>query len=156
MLYWFSMFERWKKILIFITAISLIVSFDFCHLNLAAADENNAGNIVNEISDLDKQINAKKKEIENLQERADIFKKNIEQKKMEALSLGNQIAILDNQIAKIELDTEATEKRIEEIALEIKSLELQIQEKEDKIIENKKRLTDLLNLIYRSDQKKLS
>ncbi len=140
-----------KKILIIFLAIFLIASFTFQNSKKIKAVE--SGDVVNEISDLDKQIDLKKKEIENLQKKAEVYKKNIEQKKLEALSLGNQIAILDNQIVKIGLDIEATEKRIEQIGLEIKSLEFQIKEKEDKIADYKTKLADLLSILYRSSQK---
>lgn len=145
--------NKWQRILIIIVVIFLIASFNIYHLSSTFANENETGGVVEEITDLDKQIDTKKKEIENLQKKAEVYKKNIEQKKLEALSLGNQIAILDNQIVKTELDIETTEKRIEQINLEIKSLDLQIQEKEAKISDYKKRLIDLLSLLYRSGQK---
>jgi murein DD-endopeptidase MepM/ murein hydrolase activator NlpD len=147
------MFKGWKKILIFIAAISLVVSFNFYHFNLAAADESNAGNAVDEVSDLDKQIDAKKKAIEELQKEAEVYKRNIEEANRKELSLENELAIMANQIAKTKIDIDTTEKEIEEITLEIQNTELNIKEKEENIQQNKERLAEFLRLIYRNDQK---
>jgi murein DD-endopeptidase MepM/ murein hydrolase activator NlpD len=109
-------------------------------------------NILDEISNLDKSIDAKKKEIEELQKRIETYKKNIELSKQKSISLENEIAILDNQIAKLKLDIEASEKKIEQIGLEIESLELKIEENNQKIEKQKIRLAELIRLIYKNDQ----
>lgn len=142
---------QWKKIILVFTAVFLIVSFNF-HLKPVFAEEQFANNLVQELSELDRQIDAKKKTIEELQKKAENYKKNIEATKKKALSLETELAILANKIAKTKIDIEATEVKIEKISLEIQNLELQIKEKEDKIKKNKAQLADILRLIYRNDQ----
>jgi len=142
-----------RKLLIALTAISLVVPFNFSQITPVYAEVSYANNLVEELSDLDKQMEAKKKEIEALQKKSESYKKQIEVAQRKSLSLETELAILSNKIAKIKIDIEATEKKIEQIALEIKTLEAQIQEKEARIAENKNRIADFLRLIHRNDQK---
>jgi murein DD-endopeptidase MepM/ murein hydrolase activator NlpD len=146
------MMSKSRKLFVIITAISLIVPFNFHQIKTISAQEP-ANELVGEISDLDKQIEAKRKEIEVLRKKSETYKKNIEESKRKALSLENELAILANRIAKIKIDVEETEKKIETVNLEIQNLELQIKEKEENINENKRRLAEFLRLIYRNDQK---
>ncbi len=149
------MVRGWKKVLIIFVTISFVAPFNFSSKSVFADNQDGqfANDLVQELSNLDKQIDAKKKTIEALQKKADVYKKNIEEAKKKVLSLETELAILANKIAKTKLDIEATEVKIEEINLEIKNLELQIGEKEEKIKKNKSRLADILRLIYRNDQK---
>ncbi len=139
--------------LVLIVAISLFAPLNFILPEKASAQETPANDLVKELSDLDKQIDAKKKDVAELQKKSEALKKQIETAQHKALSLENELAILSNRIAKIKLDIEATQKKIEEIDLEIKNLELQIAEKEKNISENKVRIAEFLRLIYRNDQK---
>lgn len=141
------------KLLIFLTAISLIAPFNFSKITSVYAEETPANGLVKELSDLDKQMQSKKQEIEDLQKKSDAYKKQIEDAQRKALNLETELAILSNKIAKIKIDIEATEKKIEEIALEIENLEAQIKAKEEEISKNKGRISELLRTIYRNDQK---
>ncbi len=147
------MAHKGLKFAVIITAISLFVPFNFSLIQAVKAEESPANELVQELSDLDKEIEAKKKEIEALQERSNSYKNQIERAKNKALSLETELAILSNKIAKIEIDIETTEKKIEEIGLEIKSLETQVQEKESLISQNKGRIAEFLRLMHRNDQK---
>jgi len=111
-----------------------------------------ANPLVEEISELDRQMETKKKEIEDLKKKSDTYQKNIEEAKRKALSLETELAILSNKIAKTKIDIETTEKSIEQIELEVKNLGLQIEEKEINLSENKGRMADILRLINRSDR----
>lgn len=139
--------------MILTTAISLIVPFNFVFETKICQGENFANDLVKEISEMDKQIDAKKKEVAELQKKSDALKKQIEAAQNKALSLENELAILSNRIAKTKLDIEASEKKIEEIELEIKSLESEIAKKEENININKGRIAEFLRLIYKNDQK---
>lgn len=147
------MVRKIGKIAVIITAISLIVPFNFSLIHVVRAEETPANELVKELSDLDKKIEAKQKEIEALQKKSDSYKRQIEQAKNKALSLETELIILSNKIAKIEVDIETTEKKIEEIGLEIKSLEAQVEEKEALIAKNKGRIAEFLRLMHRNDQK---
>jgi murein DD-endopeptidase MepM/ murein hydrolase activator NlpD len=147
------MSKQTLKIFVLITTISLIVPFNFSFFAKRCIGETYANDLVKEISEMDKQIDAKKKEVAELQKKSDALKKQIEAAQNKALSLENELAILSNRIAKTKLDIESTRKKIEEITMEIKNLELQIAEKEENINKNKGRIAEFLRLIYRNDQK---
>ncbi|MFA6254538.1 MAG: peptidoglycan DD-metalloendopeptidase family protein [Patescibacteria group bacterium] len=105
-----------------------------------------------EIAELNRRIETRRKDINALQQEIDAYNQQISTKQKEAKSLRNQIAILDNQVAKINLDIEATEARIEETNLEIQSLNLQIQDLENLIADRKQKISEYLRLIYKTDQ----
>lgn len=147
------MVQKIGKIVVIITAICLIVPFNFSLIHAAKAENTPANGLVQEISSLDKEIDAKKKEIEALQKKSESYKRKIEEAQRKSASLSTELAILSNKIAKIKIDIEATEKKIETITLEIKNLETQIQEKENQITLNKDRISEFLRLIYKNDQK---
>lgn len=147
------MANRGLKLLIIVTAISLIAPFNFSKISVAKAEASPANELVKELSDLDRQMQTKRKEIEALQKKSDSYKKQIEEAQRRATSLETELAIMSNKIAKVKIDIEAMEKKIEEIGLEIQNLEIQIQNKEDEINKNKDRIAEFLRMIYRNDQK---
>lgn len=83
-----------------------------------------------EIEELNKQIEAKKDKIKELEETINKYNKNIEQKQTEAVSLKNQLSILDNHLTKAEADLELTEEKIKQAQLQIDALQLSISDKE--------------------------
>ena len=147
------MVQKIWKIAVVITAISLIAPFNFSVIHTAKAEEAPANELVEEISDLDREIDAKRKEIEALQKQSDSYKKQIEAAQNKTASLSTELAILSNRIAKIKIDIETTEKKIETITLEIKNLETQILDKENNITKSKDRIAEFLRLIHRNDEK---
>ncbi len=104
------MAQKGLKVAIILTAISLIVPFNFSLIQAAKAEETPANELVGEISDLDREIDAKRKEIEALQQKSDSYKKQIEAAQKKTASLSTELAILSNRIAKIKIDIETTEK----------------------------------------------
>ncbi|MBI5071472.1 peptidoglycan DD-metalloendopeptidase family protein [Candidatus Falkowbacteria bacterium] len=147
------MAQKGLKVAIILTAISLLVPFNFSLIQAAKAEEAPANALVGEISNLDKEIDAKRKEIEALQQKSDGYKKQIEAAQKKTASLSTELAILSNRIAKIKIDIETTEKKIETITLEIKNLETQILDKENSIAKSKDRIAEFLRLIHRNDEK---
>ncbi len=147
------MVQKIRKIIAIITAIFIIVPFNFSLINIAKAENSSPNELVQEISNLDKEIDAKKKEMEALQKKSESYKRKIEDAQKKSASLSTELAILSNKIAKIKIDIEATEKKIETLALEIQNLEVQILEKENQIAYNRDRIAEFLRLIYKNDQK---
>jgi len=145
--------QKFRKITIILIAISLIVPFNFSLVSSAKAQDSSTNEVAQEISNLDREIDAKKKEIEALQKKSASYKKQIEEAQRKTASLSTELAILSNKIAKIKIDIETTEKKIETLTLEIKNLETQIQEKENQIASSKDRISEFLRLIYKNDQK---
>src|SRR3989338_7945131 len=66
-----------------------------------------------EIEALNHRIKEKQDKIKQLEQSIETYKKKIAEKRLEAVSLSNQIAILDNRLAQIELDIEVTENKLD-------------------------------------------
>ncbi|MCX6779252.1 MAG: peptidoglycan DD-metalloendopeptidase family protein [Candidatus Magasanikbacteria bacterium] len=105
------------------------------------------------LDDLNQQIIDKQEAIKKMEEQISIYKKDIEVKQNEALTLNNQLAILKSKISKIELDVRLTETQIESLDLEIASLGKIIEDKKIRISKQKDYLNNLLRLININDQK---
>ncbi len=90
----------------------------------------------------------KQKEIERLEKSIEEYKKKISQKRLEAVSLSNQLSILDNTRAQIELDVQATEDKLDIIGIETKTLEASIAQKEDVLTREKAMIGELLRSVY--------
>ena len=92
-----------------------------------------------EIDALNKQISEHKEKIKQLQDSIDGYKKNIEQKKLEAVSLSNQLSILNNHLSRLQADISLTDEKIKTTQLEIDSLDFSIEQKE-KIVSRQRQL----------------
>src|SRR3989338_11629145 len=66
-----------------------------------------------EIDALNQKIKEKQDKIKQLEQSIETYKKKISEKRLEAVSLSNQIAILDNRLAQIQLDIEVTENKLD-------------------------------------------
>lgn len=105
------------------------------------------------LDDLNQQIKAKQEVMKQLEDSIDVYKKSIEQKQNERITIGNQVSILDSQIVKTGLDIQMAKAQIDYLNLEIESLNLEIKDREAKIAKQKNILANLLNLINISDSK---
>lgn len=106
-----------------------------------------------ELDALNKQIEERKERVKQIEASIEEYKKKINQKRLESVSLGNQLSILENRAAQIELDIQATEERISALALEIESLELVIADKEKKIDRQKVMISEMVQEIYQRDRR---
>jgi murein DD-endopeptidase MepM/ murein hydrolase activator NlpD len=106
-----------------------------------------------EINALNAKIAEKKEKVKQIEQSIEGYKKQIDIKRTEAVSLATQIAILDNRRTQVELDIDATQIRLDTLELELQSLGLQITDKEDSIARQKKILAELLRTIHQSEQK---
>jgi len=111
------------------------------------------GKQTDEIEILNKNIAEKKARIKQLEESMAIYKKKIDEKRLEAVSLSNQVAILDNRIAQVELDIEATKAKLETLTLEIETLEAGISEKQKVIDKQKEIIAEFLRTLQQEDDK---
>ncbi|MBI5254335.1 peptidoglycan DD-metalloendopeptidase family protein [Candidatus Falkowbacteria bacterium] len=108
-----------------------------------------------EIDQINKQIENKKQYIQDLNVKAEQYKKNIAQKQKELVTLKNQTSILENQIAKNKIDIETTDVELQETKLEIRNIEIQIVLKEDEIAKKKDTLGILVREFFLQDQEGL-
>ncbi|MDD5291338.1 MAG: peptidoglycan DD-metalloendopeptidase family protein [Patescibacteria group bacterium] len=105
-----------------------------------------------EVKEINSQIQAKKKALEDIQAQQEKYSQTIKQKQKEQASLSNQLSILDNRLAKAELDITAAETEIDRTNLEIEKVNREIAGKEEEINKQRDNLGNVLNLIYRRDQ----
>jgi len=111
------------------------------------------GSTQEEVDQLNAEIEARQNKIKDIEATIEKYNKNIKQKQTEAVSLKNQMSILDNKIAQTQADIELTEARIDKASLEIEALELNIAEKERVIDKQKKIVAQMVRNIHAEDQK---
>lgn len=110
-------------------------------------------NINSDIKQLNQEIQAKRKQIEQIQEQQQVYQSILKQKQAEKASLDNQMTILENRIAKAELDIDSVEIDIDRTNLEIKKVNLEIAENNQRVAIEKDHLMAVLQLIQKQDDK---
>lgn len=100
------------------------------------------------LDDLNRQIKAKQDTMKQLEDKIATYKKSIEVKQGESLSLNNQLALLDSRVVKTGLDIQLAQAEIDALNLEIESLETIIKEKEANIAKHKSFIANLLRQIH--------
>ncbi|MBU0660861.1 peptidoglycan DD-metalloendopeptidase family protein [Patescibacteria group bacterium] len=112
------------------------------------------GGYQDEIEVLNKKISDNKAKVKDLEKSISTYKTKINQTRLEAVSLSNQMSILDNRTAQVELDIEATQHKMDTLELEIEALDIQVEKKEEVLFRQKQLIAELLRTIQQSDQKK--
>ncbi|MBU0597419.1 peptidoglycan DD-metalloendopeptidase family protein [Patescibacteria group bacterium] len=105
------------------------------------------------LEQLNEEIDDKREIIDNLKKKAEVYEENIKSKQTEAISLQNQLSIIDIQIVSTENDIVTVEEEIDKVSLEMQKLEINIEEKGIEVDYNKELLAEFLRLIYLYDQK---
>ncbi len=139
-----------------ILTILIIIIFGFAsqpYFVFSAPEVSTAGN-KEEVDTLNQKILEKKAKIKEIEKSIEAYKKKITQKRLESVSLSNQIGLLDNRLKQIELDIEVTEARIETINLEIEQLALAIEDKEELIERQKEILAEFIRTLHFENDKK--
>lgn len=113
----------------------------------------NVGGNSEEINILNDKISANKEKIQQLENSIADTKSRIKQKRLESVSLKNQMAIIDNRILQVGLDIEQTEQKLDTLSLEIEVLQLSIEDKEVSMNKQKRMLSELIRTIHYSDSK---
>lgn len=112
-----------------------------------------AGGSKEEIDAINQEIVKRKDIIKQLEQTIETYKKNIIQKQTEAVSLKNQMSILDNHIVQIEAGIALAREKIKETELEIDALNFSIADKEKIIVKQKKIIAAVAERIQAGDQK---
>jgi len=137
-------------IVLFVVTMALLAQPFFAFSQAVSANDSEESA---KIEELNRQIAAKRKKIQEIESSIEQTKKSIDKKKSEAVSLKNQIAILDNRATQINLDIEATQEKLDTLELEIESLGLEIGLKEKSIIKQKEILAEFIRtLSYENDK----
>ncbi len=105
------------------------------------------------ILELNQQIQDKRSRASVLRKQIAVYEQNIHQRQTEAISLENQIAILEDKTAKTKLDLEATEVEIEQLGLEVEQASVQIEQQQDQIDIQKERLAAFIRQLYEQSKK---
>lgn len=105
------------------------------------------------IQELNQLINTKKRVIEELNKQQKVYQQKIKQKQQQAISLSNEVSILNSKIASRTLGIESTNLQIENLGLEIKAVNLEINKKEKEIEINKERIKSSLQSLYKEEEK---
>jgi murein DD-endopeptidase MepM/ murein hydrolase activator NlpD len=106
-----------------------------------------------EIDQLNKQIEARKDKIKELEDTIVKYKANIDTKRTEAVSLKNQMSIIDNRIAQAEADVSLATEKLDKTKLEIESLNIAIKQKEETIGKQQKMVSKMIQSLHANDQK---
>jgi murein DD-endopeptidase MepM/ murein hydrolase activator NlpD len=128
----------------------LFFLFNNSHFALGQ-DDTDKDALNQEINDINGDITNKKDQIKKIQQKQEEYSAVIKQKQSEKTSLNNQLAILDNRLAKSELDIEMVKMEIDGVILEIKKTDVEITEKNQEIEKNKQQLSDVINLMNKTD-----
>jgi len=120
-----------------------------------ALTKNSVGGNKSEIDDLKQQMEEKKKKIEMIEKSIEEYKSRIKQTQLEAVSLNNQMSIINNRVAEVQLDIKATEEKLSNVSLEIEALKLGIKDKENVIMRQKQILSGLVRNLYMQDDKNI-
>lgn len=108
-----------------------------------------------EITALNQQIAERKNKIKEIEKNIQVYKNEADKKRAEAVSLANQLSLIDNRITQTELDIQATEEKLETIKLEIKIIEKAIQEKEEAIARHQEIIAEFIRNIHTESDKSI-
>lgn len=106
-----------------------------------------------EIFEIEKEIKDKMDRIKELEKQDEIYKRNIEIKKAQQITLNGELDILGTKIDVVENAIERTGLKIKQVNLEIQDAELKILRQGAKIEDQKENVAEFIRMIYRLDQK---
>lgn len=107
-----------------------------------------------EIDNINKEIDARKEKIKQLEATIATYQNSINQKQTESVSLQNQLSILDEQNQSISADINLTQEKIRQAELEIEALTISITEKEAVIARQKGIITQIIHSLNADSRRK--
>lgn len=106
-----------------------------------------------EVEALNLKIEEKKQAIKQIEQSIASYKSKIETKRLEAISLSNQMSILDNRVVQVELDLKVTEQKLDVLNLEIEQLQLTIEGKQKTMDRQKEIIAELIRTLHQNKDK---
>jgi murein DD-endopeptidase MepM/ murein hydrolase activator NlpD len=134
-----------KKTTAAIVLVALAISAAFSYTGIGVFGQS--------LDDLQKQKQAKQKQLDEINKKIQQFQTEINQRKKQASSLQNEIATINLEIAQTEAQIEATNRKIDVTNIEIADVTDKIVETENEISDQKEVLKELLNQINDMDQR---
>jgi murein DD-endopeptidase MepM/ murein hydrolase activator NlpD len=129
-----------------LVVLSLGVAMVLPFWHFASAD------LASDIKKLESTINEKSKKIDALEVERKKYESLVRSKQQEAVSLNNEMAIIESKLAQTHVSLEKLKLEIERLEDEIKYLQLNIEEKEGKIARQRTYLLGLLKEINFQDE----
>ncbi len=111
--------------------------------------------VEDEIDELETRIEDKQSEIEKIRGKSEEYRSVIDGKRAEAVTLSNEISLFDNEIARTQLEIERYDVGMELAELEIAKGKKEVEQIETRIVSEQGRISELLRLIHKNDQKSL-
>jgi murein DD-endopeptidase MepM/ murein hydrolase activator NlpD len=121
---------------------------------LPASALNESEDIKEQIEEINSDVEGKKRDLAELQSKADKYRKIISEKKLESASLEDQIALIENDIAKTQLNIEIAKKAVEGLELEIVAINETIAGHEAQIVRERALLGNLARRLFRAQFRK--
>ncbi len=129
-----------------LAALLLIIAVLFTSTSVLAVTKD-------EIEGLNESIEEKNAKIKEIEKKINVYKKTIEKKRIERVSLTNQVGLIENRIEKAALDIESAELQLEETNLEIQTIDFAVEEKAKEIRSQKESIGQFVRMIHSQDQK---
>lgn len=107
------------------------------------------------VTDLEKQLAERQKQIEELQRKQAAYEASIAQKRGEARTLSNQISIINDQLQRTALSIETIETKIEATELEISQVQKSIEREQARIDEGRKQLASTVRALAKTKDSSL-
>lgn len=139
-----------RRFLLSLFSLLIIGGLLFGGPSFVSADD---ATTADQITVLNQQIAASKDKIKQLEQTMATYQANIIKSQTQAVSLKNELNILDNHIAQMQTDIDLTNEKISETQLEINSLNLSIAEKQKNIDHQKQILAYMVKNIQAGDRK---
>lgn len=115
---------------------------------LQAATEYTLGNGADqEIWQLNKQIDEKRKAAAELQRQVDIYKKTLAEKQKKISTLNGQVGEITTSIAKVSLEADALQLQVDEVNLRLASTNIKITAKQAEITKQKDDIGEIIRLL---------
>ncbi|MBI4359630.1 MAG: peptidoglycan DD-metalloendopeptidase family protein [Candidatus Jacksonbacteria bacterium] len=134
---------------IFIALVGYINAFSLPALEVGGNDEESPDTV----AQLNQELKTRREEIEDLKKQAEEYRGKIITHRNEAFSLKNQLLILDAEIAKISVEIQVKQQAIEITKLDIAQIENRVAQLKAKIEKQKKRIAEILRIIYQNEGK---
>src|SRR5688572_2358515 len=121
---------------------------------VARAEDGVVTEIKVQIEDINGDVKRKREQLEDLNQKADRFRSLIQEKKMESMTLEDEIALLENRSAKTQLDIDIAKAEIRRLELEMTVLDVRMKEHEERMARERILLGGLARKLYRAQFRK--
>lgn len=131
-----------------IIAASVVLLLGGGWFGVAAAATGDAG-LTAEIESINQEVQRKKSQIDDLNDRIEHYRSLVLEKKTEAASLQDQVALIENQIAKAQVGIDIAGKEVRALELEIQRIDVNVADKEQQMARERRLLGALARKLYR-------